>query len=160
MSGLGAPVPVAGVDRVACGVSGRDDAGDPQQGIAVIGDLRDAFCRVCAVQDAVGMRGGLVRGSKEEPGLVDAIVVRLGDDVVCAGFRFTNVEVCEVSVTALAFSRERGRPVLRDGGCGGSALEPGIPVAVEPGVHGACGQEFHLDTGPGPGLVVSGRHGA
>ena len=99
--------------------------------------LGDAFCGVCAVQDAVGMRCVLERGSKPCFGLVDAVVVRLGDDVVCAGAATDAtlkpdasvlVDHADVVVPVLeghddGFSR-RGRGGMKVDPCGDVAGDP------------------------------------
>ena len=66
-------------------MSGRNEPGYPQEGIVVVGGLRDAVTRGGGGQGAVGIGRRQVRGTQQALGLAHAVVLGPGDDVARAG---------------------------------------------------------------------------
>ena len=81
-----APVSVAGVHGRGGRVTGRDDAGNSQEGIRGVGGLRDPAPRGRVGQGAVGIGRGPIYRPEEALGPARPVVLRLSDDVASADF--------------------------------------------------------------------------
>lgn len=79
------PVSVGGAHGGGVGVSRGDDAGYAQEGVVGVGGPGDAAARVGVGQGAVGIGGRPMRRAEQFCWLARAVVIRLGDDVACAG---------------------------------------------------------------------------
>ena len=84
-SGVVGPEAVGSAYGGGVGMSGRNEPGYPQEGIVVVGGLRDAVTRGGGGQGAVGIGRRQVRGTQQALGLAHAVVLGPGDDVARAG---------------------------------------------------------------------------